>query len=57
MLYLQEKKLLRKFVKRALEQQQTDPSGATALRETLGAAEWKGLDDAFRRWVPTLHFP
>jgi hypothetical protein len=57
MLYLQERGLLKAFIKRALEQQQQDPTGATALRETLGPAEWKGLDDSFRRWVPTLRFP
>lgn len=57
MLYLQEKGLLRAFIKRALDQQLKDPSGATALKETLGAAEWKGLDESFRRWVSTLRFP
>lgn len=57
MLYLQEKGLLRAFIKRALEQQKKDPTAATALRETLGATEWKALDESFRRWVPTLRFP
>jgi hypothetical protein len=57
MLYLQERGLLKTFVKKALEQQKKDPTGATALRETLGAAEWKLLDDSFKRWVTTLHFP
>jgi hypothetical protein len=57
MLYLQERGLLRTFVKRALEQQKKDPTGAIALRETLGPSEWKRLDDGFRRWVAGLHFP
>lgn len=57
MLYLQERGLLKTFVKKALEQQKKDPTGATALRETLGPVEWKLLDENFRRWVPTLHFP
>lgn len=57
MLYLQERGLLKTFIKKALEQQKKDPTGATALRETLGAAEWKTLDDTFKKWVPTLRFP
>lgn len=56
MLYLQERGLLKTFVKKALEQQKKDPTGATALRETLGSAEWKLLDENFKRWVPTLRF-
>lgn len=57
MLYLQERGQLKTFVKKALEQQKEDPTGATALRETLGPAEWKLLDENFKRWVPSLHFP
>ncbi|MBL8910467.1 MAG: DUF1570 domain-containing protein, partial [Archangium sp.] len=57
MLYLQERGLLKTFVKKALGQQKKDPTGATALRETLGAAEWKALDANFKKWVSTLHFP
>lgn len=57
MLYLQEKELLRPFIKRALAQQAEDPSAGKALRQTLGEDGWKGLDAAFRKWVPTLQFP
>jgi hypothetical protein len=57
MLYLQETGKLRPFIQKSLQQQQQDPTAATALRETLGPAEWNRLDDSFRRWVPTLTFP
>ncbi|MBS1148361.1 MAG: glycogen branching enzyme [Myxococcaceae bacterium] len=57
MLYLQEQQLLRPFIRRVLEQQRTDPTGGTALRQTLGEEGWKRLDAAFCKWVPTLKFP
>jgi hypothetical protein len=56
MLYLQERGLLVRFVKRALELQTEDPTAGRALKETLGA-DWKGLDATWRRWVATLRFP
>jgi len=40
--------------------QKPNTFGEAALRsleETLGQPGWKGLDEAFRRWVPTLQFP
>lgn len=57
MLYLQEKGLLQHFIKKALAQQKKDPTGATALKETLSQPGWNVLDEAFRLWVPTLRFP
>jgi hypothetical protein len=56
MLFLQERGLLQKFVKRALELQAEDPTAGRALQETLGA-DWKGLDARWRKWVATLRFP
>jgi hypothetical protein len=56
MLYLQDEGLLRPFIAKALSQQDTDPTAARALRETLGEKRWRTLDATWRGYVLGLSF-